>query len=133
MGRDLRDGKLGRFVELIHADVFSDYLEMAAYLLREGYKDAAAVITGSTLEAHLKNLCRKHGLPIETQGKPKKADKLNSDLAGAKAYSLGDQKIATAWLDLRNNAAHGKYAEYTKEQVELMVAGVRDFLARKPA
>jgi len=33
--RDMREGKLVQFVELVHAEVFSDYLEMASYLLKE--------------------------------------------------------------------------------------------------
>ncbi|AIY39887.1 hypothetical protein LT85_0727 [Collimonas arenae] len=41
-----------------------------------------------------------------------------------------DQKSVTAWLDLRNKAAHGKYSEYTKEQVEVMCQGVVNFMAR---
>jgi hypothetical protein len=39
----------------------------------------------------------------------------------------------TAWLDLRNKAAHGQYADYTKEQVALTLQGVRDFISRHPA
>ena len=44
-----------------------------------------------------------------------------------------DPDFVTAWLDLRNKAAHGHYLEYTKEQVELMLQSVRDFTARCPA
>ena len=40
------------------------------------------------------------------------------------------QKQITAWLDLRNNAAHGKYSEYTQEQVSLLLQGVMDFIIR---
>ncbi|MEY4589075.1 MAG: hypothetical protein RL497_1151 [Pseudomonadota bacterium] len=32
---------------------------MAQHLLVDGYKNAAAVVCGSTLEAHLKQLCKK--------------------------------------------------------------------------
>lgn len=63
---------------------------------------------------------------------PKKADRLNSDLAGDNLYSKLNQKFLTAWLDLRNKAAHGKYSEYSKEQVQLMHNGVMDFLTRNP-
>ena len=45
-------------------------------------------------------------------------------------YSKLDQKNVTAWLDLRNKAAHGKYAEYQIEQVALMLDGVRNFVTR---
>ena len=42
--------------ELIHADVFADFPEMAQYLLGEGYKDSAAVLIGGVLEEHLRKL-----------------------------------------------------------------------------
>jgi len=52
-------------------------------------------------------------------------------LAKAGVYGKLDQKAVTSWLDLRNKAAHAKYTEYAHEQVELMYAGVRDFVMRK--
>ena len=58
---------------------------------------------------------------------------MNAELAGANVYSKLDQKNVTAWLDLRNKAAHGKYGEYTKEQVALLIQSVRDFITRNPA
>ena len=123
--------------ELLHAEMFADFLEMAQHLLNEGYKDAAAVIAGSSLEGHLRQLCDKHGVPcaVASSGStvPKKADRLNADLAGTAAYSKLDQKNVTAWLDLRNKAAHGHYAEYEAAQVNLLIFGVRDFIARNPA
>ena len=56
---DLEAGYLKTVEELIHADLFADFIEMASYLLIENYKDAAAVIGGSTLGAHLRQLCQK--------------------------------------------------------------------------
>ena len=89
------------------------------------------------MEAHLRQLCQKSGITLEIASgastTPKKADRLNSDLAGAETYSKLDQKSVTAWLDLRNKAAHGKYAEYETPQVSLLIAGIRDFIARHPA
>ena len=127
-------GYLQSVVELVHADIFADFLDMADYLLRQGYKDPAAVVTGSVLEAHLRKLCDKHGIPVvKPDGSPKNANTLNSDLAGADIYSKLDLKNVTAWQDLRNKAAHGQYSEYTKEQVTLMLQGVRHFASRYPA
>ena len=131
--RDLREGKLIRFVELVHAEVFSDYLKMASYLLHEHYKDPAAVVAGSTLEVHLRNLCRKAGLPTEVKGNPKGATSLNSTLAAAKIYGSVEEANVTAWIRLRNKAAHGKYAEYTNQHVKGMIDGMRDFISRNPA
>ena len=47
-------------------------------------------------------------------------------------YSKIDLQNVTAWLALRNKAAHGKYTEYTEAQVDLMLRGVSDFIARTP-
>lgn len=126
-------GYLHTVEELIHADLFSDFFEMAEYLLSEGYKDPSAVIAGSVLEEHLRKLCIKNGITVETSGRPKKADSLNSELAAKAVYSKLDQKSVTAWLGLRNKAAHGKYSEYNKGQVDFMIKSVREFLSRNPA
>jgi ornithine carbamoyltransferase len=134
---DLQAGYLSSVSELIHGELFADFLEMSEHLLNEGYKDAAAVISGSALESHLRQLCIKHSIDVEVitpKGvQPKKADQMNADLARATVYSKLDQKNVTAWLDLRNKAAHGHYTEYSKEQVALLNSGVRDFLTRNPA
>jgi hypothetical protein len=126
-------GYLTTVSELIHADLFSNFIEMAEHLSSEGYKDPAAVLIGSTLEEHLRQLCVKNGLPTTFGGRPKKADQLNADLTNATVYSKLDQKSITSWLDLRNKAAHGKYNEYTKEQVQLMIQSIQDFMTRNPA
>lgn len=126
-------GYLETVTDLIRSDLFADFLEMADHLLSEGYKDPAAVVAGSVLEEHLRNLCRKYGIPTDSGGRPKKADQLNADLCGNSAYSKLDQKSVTAWLDLRNKAAHGRYSEYAKEQVALLIQSIRDFMTRVPA
>ncbi|MFT7043642.1 MAG: hypothetical protein ACJAW7_002404 [Candidatus Azotimanducaceae bacterium] len=130
---DISSGYLKSFEELIHGDIFSDYLEMAEHLCATGYKDAAAVIAGSTLEAHIKKLCTKFSVALENDGRPKKADTLNADLVKAGAYSKLDQKGVTFWLGLRNDAAHGDYNNYTKEQIELLIQNVRNFIVRHAA
>lgn len=130
---DIRSGYLQSVEELLHGNVFGDYLEMAMHLLDNDYKDAAAVLTGGTLEVHLKNMCSKYNISIERSGKSKKADELNSELAKRDVYSKLDQKNVTAWLGLRNDAAHGNYSAYTKDQVSLLLQSVRDFITRHPA
>lgn len=120
--------------DIISADIFTDFLEMAAHLLEENYEHPAAVMIGSVLEEHLRNLCIKKGIEI-TEIKhdkpiPKKADLLNAELVKNGIYNKLDQKNITAWLDLRNKAAHGKYNEYNIEQVKLMYNGVSEFIAR---
>ncbi|WBL23837.1 HEPN domain-containing protein [Zunongwangia sp. HRR-M8] len=107
---------------------------MAEHLLEENYKDPAAVMIGSVLEEHLKQLCQKESIEtfiIKNDKKiPKKADRLNSELASNNCYNKLDQKSITSWLDLRNKAAHGHYSEYSIEQVNLMYQGVLNFISR---
>lgn len=135
---DIASGYLDSLVETIHAEVFSDFLSQAAYLHSEGYKDPAAVVAGSVLENHLRQLAAKYAVDVEATNPrgdtmPKKADGLNADLVKANAYGKLDQKSVTAWLDLRNKAAHGNYNEYTADQVGLLIQGIRDFITRNPA
>ena len=134
---DVQAGYLDSLAELLHAEVFGDLLEMAQHLLDEGYKDPAAVIVGGALEAHLRRLAERNSVEVEfvsdRGARTKKMDQINSELAAASAYSKLDQKNVTAWLDLRNRAAHGRFDEYSREQVALFLSGVRDFITRHPA
>ncbi len=119
--------------EMVSAEIFSDFLEMSYYLLDQNYKDPAAVMIGSVLEENLRQLCAKNSVDTSSPNNsgdyvPKKADSLNSDLVKVGAYGVLEQKNVTAWLDLRNRAAHGKYSEYSKEQVDLMYQGVLNFI-----
>ena len=119
---------------LVSGEIFGDFLEMSDHLLDEGYKDAAAVIAGSALEEHLRQLAQVNSVDpnLDRNGQliPKKADRLNADLAGASIYTKLDQKSVTAWLDLRNKAAHGKYEQYDRDQVALAIEGIRQFIVR---
>lgn len=131
---DYEAGYLQGIEELIHADLFADFLQMAEELVGKHYKDAAAVIGGSVLEEHLRKLASRHGIATEHEGRAVNAAKLNDTLAAAESsYTKLTQKSVTAWLDLRNNAAHGHYEKYDQTQVEGMIRDVRGFMQRYPA
>jgi hypothetical protein len=73
------------------------------------------VIAGSVLEGHLRKLAVKHGIAAEkADGAPKKADTLNADLAREAVYTKLVRKSITAWLALRNSAAHGQDGDYDR-------------------
>ena len=128
--RDYDEGYLSTVQGLIRADLFADFLEMAEHLLEQGYKDPAAVLVGGVLEQHLRALCSVKSIAVSVSIRPKKADAMNAELAAAGAYNKLDHKSVTAWLDLRNKAAHAQYSEYTLEQVTTMLSGVREFASR---
>ena len=136
--RALRDdyeaGYMRSVEELVQADLFSDLLEMAKELLDKGMKDPGAVLAGSVLEEHLRKLAGSVSVPIvDANGRHRKADGINAELAKAGVYNKLEQKSVTAWLDLRNHAAHGEYEEYDYKQVASLIDSVRDFLLRHPA
>jgi hypothetical protein len=130
---DVKRGYMDSFESIVRSETFSDLLAMAEYLLEQGYKDPAAVIAGGVLEEQLRKLASRDGVEVKDGQDWRKSQQLNQDLCGAGAYLSNDQKSVTAWLDLRNDAAHGKYANYAQTQVELMLRGFRDFVSRTSA
>lgn len=127
---DVRRGYLASFESIVRSETFSDMLAMAEYLLGQGYKDPAAVIAGGVLEEQLRKLASRYGVSLKDGQDWRKSQQLNQDLCGAGVYLSNDQKSVTAWLDIRNDAAHGKYGNYTETQVDLMLRGARDFISR---
>jgi hypothetical protein len=130
---------LSTFTELVHADLFSDFIDSALYLLSEGWKDAAAIIGGGVLEQHLKKLCAKHSIPISvpnskgTGAHDRKLDELNIELRKANVYSNITQASITALASLRNSAAHGEHHKYDASAVRNMLDDIKQFVAQFPA
>jgi len=128
---ELEKGLLSDIRQLLRADIFADFLEMADHLLKEDYKDASAVIIGSVLEDGLRKLAEANGIStINESGKTLTIDPLNSELAKAGVYNKLVQKQITSWADLRNNAAHGHYDQYDKKQVEMMLLFTQGFFSK---
>src|SRR5690606_12460000 len=112
------------FKQIVHADVFDSELEQAKSLLDNNYKNAAAVIAGAVLETAIKELCNNNQIDIEK----KKLTRLNDDLAKAGVYNVLQQKQITALADIRNNAAHGNYENFSSEDVQRMIQDIERFL-----
>jgi hypothetical protein len=114
--------------EILHREVFDDFLDMADHLLKDGgYKEAAAVLSGGALEAHLRTLSHKHDVPVS------KVATMNDALYKKDVYSKPTWREVQAWYDLRTVAAHNLDQEFADEQVKLMIAGIRAFIRRHPA
>jgi hypothetical protein len=138
--RDYDQGQVATFEELVHAAVFDDLLAQAEYYLDEGHLLPSTVVSGAALEEHLRQLARKHGLPTATtnpKGKTthRKASELNDDLHKAKAYSQPEWRQTQVWLDLRNEAAHGKpeFQQRTDADIRPMVTGIGALIVKYPA
>ncbi len=109
---------------LISAEILDDFLEQAEVLFESGYYHPAASLTGAVLEDSLRKLCEKNNIAIPEKTK---IDTLNAELAKAGVYSKLVQKEITAKADIRNNADHGKFNEFSKKDVEEMIKWVRHF------
>jgi hypothetical protein len=133
----LENDNLVLFEELIHGELFSDFLDMAEHLLAEGFKDAAAVIAGGTLESHLRHLCIKNGIALTVTKKCKTVSKtaspLNDDLVAAKVFPKTQHKMTSGFIGIRNDASHGDYEKYSAADVNTMILGIRAFQCSYPA
>lgn len=120
---DFEGGYLNSVRNLVQAEVFDNELDQARELLNSGYTAAAAVIAGTVLETSLRNMCGDHGLPYG------KLEKMNADLTKHGVYNNLVQKRITALAGVRNSAAHGKIAEFNKDDVKLMINEIERFVA----
>lgn len=124
--KDYDGGYLFDLRALVAAEIIGDFIDQAEALVSEGYRVPAASLAGAVLEDTLRKMCEAKGIPVPDRTK---IDKLNADLAKAGAYNKLIQKRITALADIRNNADHGRFDEFTKGDVEDMVSWVRKFTA----
>ncbi|MDP2914923.1 MAG: HEPN domain-containing protein [Candidatus Aminicenantes bacterium] len=124
--RDFEAGLLFNIRNLITAEVLGDFIEQAETLLKAEYYVPAASLAGAVLEDTLRKLCEKNGIPIPESTK---IDRLNAELVKANVYDKLVQKRITAIADIRNNADHGHFDKFKKEDVQDMIAWIRSFAA----
>ena len=125
--------------EAILANISRDYMSLAEALLDEGIPGQndhvpAAVLCGAVLENRLRAYCDNHQPPIPTikaNGDYMTLGPLIAELDKAKAFDKQTRNMLKSWADIRNSAAHGKFDEFTRKQVELMLMGVNQFLANQ--
>jgi hypothetical protein len=134
---NLEKGFLDDFLLRVEAEVAADYMGQASALLEEGQAGAfdhvpAAVLSGAVLEKALRTLCDRQQprIPLlNAKGENKTLNPLIDDLKKAGAFNELKAKQLRAWADIRNKAAHGDFAQFTKGDVEQMLAGITNFLA----
>jgi hypothetical protein len=122
---DIENGFLTNIKELVVAEVFTDFLDIATHLLEAGYKDPAASLVGAVLEDGLRKICEKHGVQVRNSDD---IGSLNTKLADKEVYNRLDQKQIQAWKAIRDSADHGKFSEYKAEHVKALLEGVQRFL-----
>ncbi len=123
---DLELGYLTRVRDLVSAEIFTDFIEMAQHLLDNSYKDSAASLVGAVLENGLRQIAQKHAVDVKSGDD---IGSLNTKLADKEVYSRLLQKQIQAWKAIRDSADHGKFGDYKTEDVKAMLEGVQRFLA----
>lgn len=123
---DLTKGRLISLKAMVTAEVFSDFLEMAEHLLSHGYKDASASLIGAVLERGLRDLATANVLIVRDRDD---LTSLTNKLAEKQVFNRLVQKNLNVWIEVRNNADHGKFEQYGSADVQSMLVGVRTFLS----
>jgi hypothetical protein len=134
---DFEQGFLGDLALQIESEIAADYMGQAEQLLAEGTTGKydhvpAAVLSGAVLEKALRTLCDKQTPPISTiknNGESKTLNPLIEDLKKANVFNEPKAKQLKSWADIRNKAAHGEFEEFKRDDVELMIKGIKNFLA----
>ena len=122
---DLELGYLTRVRDLVSAEIFTDFIEMAQHLLDNHYKDSAASLIGAVLENGLRQIAQKHTIDVKSGDD---IGSLNTKLADKEIYNRLLQKQVQAWKAIRDSADHGKFEDYKIEDVKAMLEGVQRFL-----
>lgn len=131
---DFKSGAMQSVVELVHAAVFDDLLELASELAGKGYYPPAAVVTGAVLEEHIRKLAQKNEIGVtDDRGRPQSFEALGVELVRKNAVSESRRKILAGWYGQRTEAAHGHFDKVIDVEVERMIQGVRDFVDTHPA
>lgn len=128
LSADIRDGYLRRQADLVASEVFSDFLDMAGYLLEGGYFHAAASLTGAVAEDGLRRIARNEGVPVKPRDD---MNALSSRLRERGVFTPLVAKRVTLWAEVRNHADHGEFDLVQKADVEEMYKGVTAFLAER--
>lgn len=111
---DYREGFMVDTKLLVSAEVFADFLVQAEVLLEHDYKDAAAVIIRAVLEDGLRRICVSNGIAIRDRAG---VDELAQALTKQNVLTAVQKKEIDAKREVGNAAAHGRFNDFTKQDV----------------
>ncbi|MYE31748.1 MAG: hypothetical protein F4X80_03615 [Chloroflexi bacterium] len=123
---DVELGYLQTVEQLATAEVFSDFLDQAHYLLQNGYHIPAASLAGAVLENGLRSLAERNDIAVKPRDD---LSALNNKLAAKNVYNQLRRKQVGYWADVRNHADHGRFDAFTESDATDLVSGTRTFLA----
>ncbi len=122
---DIDQGFIETVRKLIAAELLSDLFEQAEHLLENGYKAPAASLAGAVLENGLRSIAHRNGIQVREK---ENLSTLNKKLADKEVYNRLVQRKVQVWTDVRNLADHGKFEEFSKDDVRGLIEGAQSFL-----
>lgn len=130
--RELQGDWLETTSGTISSDTLMDMIQLARMQLDQNNIGAAAIIAGTILEKHLRNICLARGVAVnnEIQGKviPKKGLQLTGEAYKKKVYGRKENKEIISWLELSNTAATGIHDALKAAEVKKMLGGIVSLL-----
>ena len=123
---DIEQGFIETVRQLIAAELFSDFFEQAEHLLENGYKAPSASLAGAVLENGLRSIANRNEIPVKERDD---LSALNHKLADKETYNRLVQKKVQVWTDVRNHADHGRFDEFSEDDVRNLIEGAQSFLA----
>lgn len=135
--KEIENGSFDALVLQIEATVLTDYMAQASALLDETKENlthvSAAVLAGASLERSLRILCTQLEPPEPVVNDRDGFLGMGALIDSLKRRQVFNELLAKqlrAWAAIRNSAAHGKFDEFSRHQVEQMLDGISHFLAQ---
>ena len=125
---DVEHGYVESLREMAVAEVFTDFLDQAEHLLKNGYSMPAASLAGAVLENGLRSLAERNDITVKARDN---LSALNSKLADKEVYPPLRRKQVSTWTEVRDTADHGHFGELKETDVADLIRGVGNFLAEQ--
>lgn len=119
----------GESVNSQEKDFVTDFLSEAEKHLESGRHQSAAILAGDALQDALRKLCAANSVIVSTKTS---AEIMNVELASRGIYDDEMQQRLHRAASLSDKANCGLWSDFSKGDVELMLAEVRAFALEHP-
>lgn len=124
---EINAGLITDLKSIVAADLLISIQEQTDALLQANYKDAAAVYCRIMLESFLKKICDKNEIPHTNRST---INPLAESLRNEEVINIVEWRQILSWADIGNNAAHGDFHTYSRDDVQRMNEGILDLIKK---
>ena len=127
LASEIRNGLIVNIQSEARGEVFGDFLVSAREALNEEQKDVAAVLACAALEDTLKRCASDRGLNVQEKNMNEVVNALKTEGVIRK----NEGALLSAFVKLRNDAFHARWAEIDTTGVTSIIAFTEEFLAKQ--